>query len=203
VSCAMWEERVALLAGGDLDRAEAAGAERHLEECARCRALAEDLHRELDGLRAVHAEPLAAEQYAAVRRRVLTELAKPPRGRARWPWAAPLIAAAAAVLAVVMMMKPAARPAPELPRVAAVAPAMQRERGLGRSLMVAAQKRVEARRGGRPMAARAKPARTPARAGRGPAPPRVADSPVRMVQLATADPNVVIYWLLEGKEEER
>jgi hypothetical protein len=31
----------------------------------------------------------------------------------------------------------------------------------------------------------------------------VEDSPVRMVQLATADPNVVIYWLFEEKGEER
>jgi hypothetical protein len=34
-------------------------------------------------------------------------------------------------------------------------------------------------------------------------PPAVEDSPVRMVQLATDDPNVVIYWLFEGTGDER
>ena len=33
--------------------------------------------------------------------------------------------------------------------------------------------------------------------------PAAEDSPVRMVQLATDDPNVVIYWLFEEKGEER
>jgi hypothetical protein len=36
-----------------------------------------------------------------------------------------------------------------------------------------------------------------------PVPPAVEDPPVRMVQLATDDPNVVIYWLFEAKGEER
>src|ERR1035438_4698100 len=74
MSCAIWEERVALFAGGDLGTAEAAGVERHLSQCAACNALAADLRVELDGLRQVHAEPLAAEHYAAVRGRVLAEL---------------------------------------------------------------------------------------------------------------------------------
>jgi len=38
-----------------------------------------------------------------------------------------------------------------------------------------------------------------------PAPPaaQAEDPPLRMVQLATADPNVVIYWLLEDRGERR
>jgi len=85
MNCAIWEERVALLAGGDLDAAEAAGVERHLNRCAPCRALAAELRLELDGLRAAHAEPIEAERYATVRGRVLAELAKSPRRRAVWP----------------------------------------------------------------------------------------------------------------------
>jgi anti-sigma factor RsiW len=201
MSCAIWEERVALLAGGDLDAAAAAGVERHLNQCAPCRALAVELRAGLDCLRAAHAEPIEAERYAAVRGRVLAELAKPPRRRAMWPWAVPLVAAAAAVLAV--MMKPAASPAPEMLHAVAIAPGVERERGLDRSRTVAAPKRTEARPAETPFTVRTEPARTHASAGRGAAPPEVADAPVRMVQLATADPNVVIYWLFEERGEER
>ena len=145
MNCAIWEERVALLAGGDLDAAEAAGVERHLNRCAPCRALAAELRLELDGLRAAHAEPIEAERYATVRGRVLAELAKSPRRRAVWPWAVPLVAAMAAML---LVMKPAARPAREMSHAVAIAPAVERERGLDRSLKVAPPKRMEARGGG-------------------------------------------------------
>ena len=40
MSCAIWEERVALFAGGDLETGEAAAVERHLNQCAACSALA-------------------------------------------------------------------------------------------------------------------------------------------------------------------
>jgi len=134
----MWEERVALYAGADLGTVEAAAVERHLSECVPCSALAADLRLELDELREVHAEPLASEHYAAVRGRVLAQLAKPSRRGVVWAWAVPVLAAAAAVLVVVTMRKPAARPAPELPRLVAIAPAVESERGSDRSLTVAA-----------------------------------------------------------------
>ncbi|MGA2272883.1 MAG: zf-HC2 domain-containing protein [Bryobacteraceae bacterium] len=207
MSCAIWEERVALFAGGDLGTAEAAAVERHLSACAACSALAADLRLELDGLRAAHAEPLAAERYAAVRGRVLAELANPPRRRVvwAWAWAAALAVAAAAVL-VVVMRKPAAIPPPEPPRLVAIVPKVERpappERGSNRSLR--SRKRIGWQ------------AEAPAPLGKvgqtlssvnqqvDPVLSRaVEDSPVRMVQLATADPNVVIYWLFEEKGEER
>ncbi len=112
---------------------------RRLRQCVTCSALAADLRSELDGLREVRTESLAAEHYAAVRGRVLAELARAPRRRVVWPWAwaAALVGAAAAVLMVVMM-KPAAVPAPDLPRVVAVAPMVEqhvpREPGSNRRL---------------------------------------------------------------------
>ncbi len=222
MSCARWEERVALFAGGDLEMAEASRVERHLSECAACCALVADLRLELDGLREVHAEPLAAAQYAAVRERVLAELAKPPRRRVAWAlaWAAALAVAAAAVLLVVMM-KPAAIPAPEMPRLVGVAPKVERpvarEPGGNRSLTVAAQRVSGGSRARRPVTVRGSahielaslPAieeEKPAVAEVAPptqAPPAVEDSRVRMVQLATDDPNVVIYWLFEEQGGER
>ena len=214
MNCAIWEEQVALYAGGDLDAAEAAGVERHLNQCAACRALAEELRAGLDSLRAAHAEPIEAERYAAVRGRVLAELAKPPRRRAVWPWAVPLVAVAAAVLAVVMMMKPAVVRAPDLPHAVAAAPAVERAvpRAPGSNRLVENGTRATGRKAETTLGSAgfragatllAEPARTPTSVGRGPAPPEVADAPVRMVQLATADPNVVIYWLFEEKGGER
>jgi len=211
MNCAIWEERVALFAGGDLETGEAATVERHLCECPACSALAADLRRELDGLRQVHAEPLAAGHYAAVRGRVLAELAKPARARAAWVWAwawAAALAVAAAVVLVVVTMKPAAVPAPELPRLVAVAPIVerpeQRERGGSRPLRGRKREGWQAKApaplaGGKvgqtlsSVNPQAIPVLSPA---------AVEDSPVRMVQLATDDPNVVIYWLFEEKGEE-
>jgi len=209
MSCATWEERVALFAGGDLETAEAAAVERHLSQCAACNALAADLRLELDGLRQVHAEPLAAGHYAAVRGRVLAELAKAPRQHAAWAWAAALAVAAAGACVVWVMMKPAAVPAPVLPRLVAVAPIAERptprERGSSRPLRGRKREGWQAKApaplaGGKvgqtlsSVNPQAIPVLSPA---------AVEDSPVRMVQLATDDPNVVIYWLFEEKGEER
>ncbi|MGB9457799.1 MAG: zf-HC2 domain-containing protein [Bryobacteraceae bacterium] len=211
MSCARWEERVALFAGGDLETSEADAVERHLSKCAACSALAADLRLELDGLREVHAEPLVAAHYAAVRERVLAELAKPPQRRVAWAWAAGLAVAAAAWV-VWLVVRPNVLPAPETPRVVAVAPpeerVAQRESGSNR------RPRSREKTGWQAKA----PAPLVYESSVGtvgqtlssvnhevdPVLSRpVEDSPVRMVQLATDDPNVVIYWLFEEKGEER
>ncbi len=216
MSCARWEERVALFAGGDLGVGEVAGVERHLSQCAACSALAADLRLELDGLREVHAEPLAAAHYAVVRGRVLAELAKPQSRSAAWAlaWAAALAIAAAGACVVWLAVRPSTLPAPEMPRIAAVAPKVERlvPRGHGgnHSRTAAAQRLMAGRRTRRltgqavvpgtdvvPVAVAAVAPRT------SPAATAAEDAPVRMVQLATDDPNVVIYWLFEEKGEER
>ena len=243
MSCSIWEEQVALLAGDDLEAAEAAAVERHLSQCADCRALAEDLRGNLQGLRVAHAEPLPAAQYAAVRARVLAELERPPL--AVWAWAAGLAVAAAAALLV--LMRPAAVPAPNLARLEAKAPVARRPvTGLaGENSPRTGNSGV---RSARPLARQqgcgtsafaCQPARQQ-RCGTGvavlapvpdsacqPVPPALSfadlttlpgpgvhdlvaaevaaapevEAPVRMVQLATDDPNVVIYWQLEETEE--
>lgn len=221
MSCAIWEEQVALFAGGDLETAEAATVERHLSECAACSALAADLRSGLDGLREVHAEPLAAAHYAAVRGRVLAELAQPRRRSAGWAWAAALAVAAAGAWVVSLVVRPSTLPAPEVPRVVATAPTVQRpalrEPGSNRSLTVAAPRLMGERRAWKSITAHApglaeaivpgidvpELAVAEVVTAPTPAPPAVEDSPVRMVQLATDDPNVVIYWLFEGTGDER
>jgi len=210
MSCASWEERVALFAGGDLGADEAAAVRQHLSQCNACSALAVDLGLNLDGLHEAHAEPLAAEHYAVVRGRVLAELAHPPsRHPARpWAWAAALAVATAAVL-VVEMRKPMAVPAPDLPRMVAAAPIVElpvpREPGSKRSLKRRERTGWQAKAPA-PLAG-GKVGQTLSSVNLQVNPvvsrPAAEDSPVRMVQLATADPNVVIYWLFEEKGEER
>ena len=210
MTCAIWEEQVALVAGGDLGPDEAAAVERHLSQCAACSSLAADLRSGLDGLREVHTEPLAAAHYAVVRGRVLAELDKPARHRAAWPlaWAAALALAAAVVL-VVVMMKPAAVPAPDLPRLLAVAPRAEhpapREPASKRSLRSRERTGWQAKAPA-PLRSGGKVGQTLSSVNQQVDPivlAAVEDSPVRMVQLATADPNVVIYWLFDKTGDER
>jgi anti-sigma factor RsiW len=229
--CANWEDQVALLAGGDLETAEAATVERHLSECAACSALAADLRAGLDGLRDVHTEPLAEAHYAAVRARVLAELAKAPGRRAVWPWAwaAALAAAAAGVWVVSLVLSPSTLPAPQLPRVVATAPMVERpvlrQPGSNRSAdnhaAEAGKKsrddsrlsRLDSRRHGVGVVPSGRPVEEAVLSGADvqavaqaspPAPPAATnDSQVRMVQLVTDDPNVVIYWLFENTGEGR
>jgi len=204
MTCAVWEERVALFAGGDLETAAAAGVVRHLSQCVACSALAADLRLELDGLREAHAEPLAAEHYAAVRGRVLAELAKPQRRRLVWPWAwAAALAIAAAVVLVVVMTKPNAPPAPDLPQLVAVAPTVQRSRDRQGAVISTHVRRRRVRAGAPSVKEQRRLEVAEVLPPPQPAPPAVEASPVRMVQLATDDPNVVIYWLFEEKGEER
>jgi anti-sigma factor RsiW len=82
-----WEERVALYVGGDVDGAAVAEIERHLAECAGCRAFAAELRESLELLRAAHAEEIPAACYTAVRARVMARLERPRRKRA-WVYAA-------------------------------------------------------------------------------------------------------------------
>jgi hypothetical protein len=124
-----------------------------------------------------------------------------------------------------LVVRPNALPAPETPRVVAVVPKVERlvPRGLrsnrfvengtpgtGRkagmtpgSAGLTARATALAEKAGPPAIQEQKPAAAEVAALQ-PAPhPAVEDSPVRMVQLATDDPNVVIYWLFEEKGEER
>ena len=83
MNCSDWEERIALHAGGDLPPAEVAEVERHLRECAGCRASAAAFGRGLELLREVHQEPLAPVHFAVVRAGVLAKLER----KRRWAWA--------------------------------------------------------------------------------------------------------------------
>jgi anti-sigma factor RsiW len=180
MNCKDWEERIALSAGGDLDPALEAEVRQHLAECAGCRGLAGSIEDSLTLLRSAHEEPIAAGHYAAVRARVLDRVARERRPWRRWVWAAGL-AAGLAVAGVFLAMRSAEKPKVF---VAAVRPRVAQEVPVRPVEPVAAT--VPARR--------PRPRRTVA-----PRPPQPVEPLV--VKLITNDPNVVIYWIADRKEE--
>ena len=80
MSCAAWQEKLALFAGGDLTREEAADVESHLAECAACRAAEQELAEVrllLFSLRTVSEDELAVMR-AGVMRRVASARSRSP-----------------------------------------------------------------------------------------------------------------------------
>ena len=177
MNCVVWEERVALYAGGDLPAAEAVAVEQHVADCAECQGLMSGLRQSLQLLREGHAEPIEQPHFAAVRARVISQLESESRPWWRYGWAFALTAAA---MALFLWFRPqpieqlalTPLPAPSAPAVAKVPPAP-----------------IPVRRPGikRPVHTVAAKPETPA-------------EPVK-VKLLTDDPNVIIYWITDTKGE--
>lgn len=110
MSCLEWQEAIALHAGGDLRGTQAAGVERHLEQCAACRSLATRVREMLDALGDL--PPVTEAHCAAVRARVLSQIAKRRR-----PWWAIGLAAALATILITAVAVRERRQSPPLPRV--------------------------------------------------------------------------------------
>lgn len=173
MNCAKRKIDIALYAGGDLPANRLARTIGHLEACAECRALADDLRAGHTLLGALQDEPLEDMMAANVRRRVLARLSLEEAGVARryWRWAL----AAALVLAAILTIPwrtgkqaPLARVESAPPKVAEAPPAIAKAQ--------------------RPVARqhhRAKPQ----------------PSEPLLVQLVTDDPNIVIYWLVDPKPQ--
>jgi len=201
MNCREWEERIALHAGGDLPPMEAAAVDRHAAECAACQALLSGLRQTADVLRAAHSEPVDSAHYAAVRARVLSELAR--RRKPRWAYA---VLATAAMLLLVAVWPRARRvvvsPRPQpVPVAQALMPPVSVFGGaapLVRGTPWVRRPRPDAsgvtRKGG--------PGGPPQTRGSAPplqqAEPETAAQPL-VVKLITDDPDVVIYWISEGK----
>jgi len=131
-------------------------------------------------LREAHREPIAPAHYAAVRARVLAELARErtPVWRRPWVWG---LAAAAAAVAVLVMMTPRPRPVGQALRPAIVAGATAPVYGPAAPVPV---KAVVHRR------------RVSIQEGRPKGLPHQEQEQV-VIKLLTDDPNVVIYWIGE------
>lgn len=172
MNCAEWEERIALYAGGDLADGS---VERHLAECPGCQVFATGMQQALEVLRTERYE-IEPAHYAAVRARVLAEVARP---RQRWIWAWAAVAGCAAILAglgIEQQMR--VEPLPAEVSLAPAAPAPP----VGSAVRRAAA------------AAAARPRR------RARSRPR---SDEVVVKVETDVPDVVIYWIAETRGETR
>jgi hypothetical protein len=172
MNCQEWEERIA----GELDDAAVAG---HVADCPGCQVFASGLRQTLAELRSAHAEEIAPAHYAAVRARVLAELA--PRRRWGWVWAAAGVAAAVvAVMAIVPRMRVAELPVVAV-RVAEAPSPLPHGRG-----SVSGYGAVSGR---------------DAVSERVKVPARRAPREEIVMKIETGNPDVVIYWIAETKGE--
>jgi anti-sigma factor RsiW len=177
MSCREMEQLLALEAGGDLGAAETARVHEHLAECAPCRALAEELAASHAALAELSQEALEPDALDAWRSRVIEQITTETHARRiawGWTWAA-VVTVAAVIFAVIAipMLRERAAPVP-LPPVAHMAPPTP------------------------PVAIAAPPAaRKQIRPRRRVVPPRTLEP--LLVRLETSDPDVIIYWMVEGK----
>jgi hypothetical protein len=173
MSCSKWRIDIALYVGGDLPVKRVARTVAHLEACAECRALADDLRAGQTLLSELRDESLEDIMAANVRRRVLARLPVKETGVARryWAWA---LAAALLLATILTLPRRTVRPAPIArrqiapPHIADTPPAIVNVR--------------------RPAVRRHRRA-TPQ------------PSEPLLVQLVTDDPNIVIYWLVDPKPQ--
>ena len=173
MNCAKRTIDIALYAGGDLPANRLGRTIAHLEACAECRALLDDLRAGQTLLSELEDEPLEDVMAAHVRQRVLAQLAvsETVASRRYWAWALAGAVLLAAILTLPWRMEkqaPLARVENAPPKVAEAPPA------------VAKAQRPVARRHHR-------------------AKPRPGEP--LLVQLVTDDPNIVIYWLVDPKPQ--
>ena len=220
MKCSEREQAVALYAGGDLPTS--AELERHLAECADCREAVDSVRAAMEWAREAHAEPIAPAHYAAVRERVLAELARerrlswwgrlsiggrlltppsppqfdslPHRQRRGWAWG---VAGAAAILAIVLLFPARVRTPDAVGQ--GFGPAAALLGGVPEQTPKVAPVRPR-RPKGRRQPKRADP--TVGQAYQPAAQLAVAEpqpSQPLVIKLFTEDPNVVIYWIAESK----
>jgi len=186
MNCVEWEEKIALYVGGELAESAAAEVEQHLGQCVGCQVFASGMQQSLEWLKSAHQDDLPAEaHFAAVRARVLAELA-PRTSRRVWWWAlaAGTVALAAAVLVIFSLRAPRATPRPEPVIAHAPEPASPPS-----EVQPTTRPRLRdvagVRRHPRP-----KPVPQIEPEAAEPAKPLI-------VKLVTEDPNVVIYWITD------
>ena len=212
MTCEAFEKLIALDAGADLPPRETARLQAHLETCAPCRDLARSIGESQAGLRALTEVTLDEDALARWRRGVLARIEAQPQRRIlawRWAWAAAAAMALVALFAVPRMVR---RPPSEVPVAHAVPPASpspsrqpqppQPPAPVAQALPPASASPNRLTHPPQPVAQALPPAsatQTVAhhhpRRHRAPAP---AAEPL-LVKLETSDPNVVIYWIVEGK----
>lgn len=165
---------LALFSAGDLDDAQQAAVAVHVSGCPECRARVSEFRSIETALSQWTVEP-SAEDLQCVRETTVRHIATRPTAAAHWfPWA---IGAAAILLLLVVTLKQSVRPAPQLNTGVIELPRLQLP-----------EMQLVPRREQRP-----KPAGSQA-AGM-----RNVSLENGVLKMTTADPNVVIFLLLEGE----
>jgi anti-sigma factor RsiW len=177
MNCALWQERIALFSGGDLAADDALFVERHLTECAECRAFAESLSETRTMLLSLRS--VDEEQVAAVRMGVLHRI-QSPRTPAILAWL-PYAAAIAALAFGIAFWR--ARVEPPV-RVAHVAPPPVAE--FEHPLVAPVEKKAAPPKRVRRVRPTIRPPQVP-----------VNETEPTVVTLYTDDPDVVIVWITE------
>ena len=179
MNCREWEEAIALYAAGDLEARRRLEVEQHLGACPGCQIFAGGMRECLEAMREAHRQEIGEASYAAVRARVLAKLQPAPWWRRRWVQASALAALACGALWLALVdwqiRRPVAPPAVTMARPAA--PPIE-------APVLVARARPLPRR-------RSHPPRTPK--------PKPAEEPLT-VRMVTDNPDVVIYWITDPKE---
>jgi anti-sigma factor RsiW len=174
MNCERACELIALAASGDVTLAEQAAIDRHMTSCAACREEATAVGVLTDELAAIRGDSLPESAFAAVRTRVVEELAS--RRKLAWLRAWPAFAAAMACTAIVaVLLRPVTTPPPLPVEQAEVLPQPLEQ-----------------------------PSAAPPVAPVHSAKPRVTrihkPSGPLVIQMLTNDPNVVIYWIADARD---
>ncbi|WP_257312235.1 anti-sigma factor family protein [Geothrix fuzhouensis] len=175
-------DQLPLWVGGDLEAAEMAAVDRHMEGCPTCRAASEDLRASQAWTQEAMASPFGAADHARLRRAVMDRVVVESRPRPRSPRMRPSLLAAAAALLLASLTWALHQPRPATP-VPVTGPAVPAP---------APQDPKPAPPLPHPAFARVAPA--PARAE----PPTTPTGPTR-IEFQTADPTIRIIWLAQAK----
>lgn len=175
MNCAKLRTDLALHAGDDLAAKRVGRVESHLAECADCRALIAELREERELLGELRDDPLEETLAAQLHSRVMAEAAAlPERAPVRyWKLA---VAAALMVAAILLWPRQRAARTPVAPQAMVRAIPTASAQPVQTPTVV---RRVRHRR--------RRPAAQPG-------------SPL-LVQLVTEDPNIVVYWLIDGQPQ--
>ena len=180
------EERVALYIEGELPFHEQAECDAHMLRCATCREMAEDLRSSQVLVKSLRGDAVSSSVLRHVRENVLTQMSRTERtpgwwrsferllftrGRLRYALASAFVLAIAGVF-VALMRTSTPAPVPENTALVPVAPSAP--------LSVAVQQEMQE-----------KP--------KSPVPALREEQQPIMVNLFTDDPNIVIYWFIDGK----
>jgi len=212
MSCSRWHRLIALEVGGDLDPRRSRGLDKHLEGCATCRDLSEELRSQREQLVRLDREAVEGVTLGSVRHAVLADLAdrrrsifQLPAGGRRLAFAG--VAAVILVVAAVVLRQGATTTQPIVAErsmpTPVPAPTVAPIPSANTDVIVEPPQAM-------PPPAPVEPVEHgPLRLAHGDLPTRGHETGISLsaptepmtVKILTNDPNVVIYWIVDPKGE--